>query len=183
MKLHNLCHNSTFYSIPFQRRRVEFFARCRAESGLFIFMQYRAVTSICNLQDDHVLYELHRPVLFCTDWRGLLFSAEASCRDGKFTLGLKVNSNDCCWWTKMGSLDAFLCQSLPPSLSGSFSPSHVVTVFGIDCLLPCKLCILQLGSEGAPRWVCQREKTHVLGQCGSERQKSIQVTIMSPHQF
>lgn len=35
------------------------------------------------------------------------------------------------------------------TLSGSFSPSHVVTVFGIDCLLPLELCILQLGSEGS----------------------------------
>lgn len=71
--------------------------------------------------------------------------------------------------------------SLPFSVSLTLSlPPPVITVFGIDCLLPLKLCILQ---RKAPRWVCQREKTHVVGHCAWERQKSIQVTIMSPHQF
>lgn len=45
------------------------------------------------------------------------------------------------------------------SVCGSFSPSHVVTVFGIDCLLPLKLCILQLGLEGSQVGLSKGEDT------------------------
>lgn len=46
------------------------------------------------------------------------------------------------------------------SLSLSFFPSHVITVFGIDCRLPPKLCILQRSSDGSQVGL-SKEKTHV----------------------
>ncbi len=48
----------------------------------------------------------------------------------------------------MDIVEEFRCL-LSLSVSLSLSPSHVVTVFGIDCLLPLELCILQRGSEGS----------------------------------
>lgn len=98
--------------------------------------------------------------------RGWLSFAKVSCRDGKLTPGLEVNT----WLTaadghSRGSLDAFPSLFLAPSpslsvsLSLPLSPSHFISVFGIDCLLFLELCIPRLGLEGSQVGLSKEEDT------------------------
>lgn len=103
--------------------------------------------------------------------KGALCRAEVSCQHGKFTLGLDVNTCICCCCWRTWCLDAFF-PSPPLSL--------LFLVLIACCLLNYAFCSLVrrcsqvgLSKEGD---TCSRALW--LG-----RQKSIQVTIMSPRQF
>lgn len=54
--------------------------------------------------------------------------------------------------------------SLSLSLVLSF-PCHYLFFFGIDCLLPLKLCILQCGSEGSQVGLTKIEDTCIQALC------------------